>query len=177
MDFYNDIPIGKNNAISKDELAALWQMSEREVRRKVAELRAQDNGDNYVIISSSKTRGFYRTDNPEEIAAYKAETMNRARHTFRPLTKINRVLAQYDNANQYVIEFNNLRAARMAAGYQAKDVVLHVQMHDPKFDKSLLSKIENNKCLPTALQLSVMAGLYGKTPAELAGVEIVQYSD
>lgn len=175
--FYNDIPVGKNNAISKYALAGKWGKSEREVRRIIAELRAQDNGDNYIIISSSRNSGFYKTDDPKEIAAYKAETMNRARHTFKPLTKINRVLAEYDNANQYVIEFNNLRAARLAAGFQAKDVVIKIKAHDPNFDKSLLSKIENNRCLPTALQLSIMAAMYGKTPAELAGVEIVPYNN
>lgn len=179
MNFYNDIPIGKENAISKEALANIWGVGERKARQIIAELRAQDNGDNYIICSSSSSKepGYFRTDNPEEIRAYKNETINRARHTFRPLNKVNRVLALHENARQYVIEFNNLKAARIAAGYSGSEIVEKIRAYDKSFDKSILSKIENNKCLPTALQLSIMAELYGMKTEELTGAEFVRIGE
>lgn len=174
-DYYNDIPIGKDNAVTRGELARKWNMSERYVRRTIAELRAQDNGDNYIIVSYSSGNGFYRTDDLEEIAAYKAETMNRARHTFIPLKKINRVLADYEADDQCVIGFNNIKAARIAAGFQAKDIIAEINKVDPTFNKVLMSNIENNKCLPTAQQLKIIADLLNTSPAELAGLEIAPY--
>lgn len=71
----------------------IWGVStERQVRLIIAELRAQDNGDDYVIISLSNKKGFWRSNDPEEIQTFKRELMNRAQHTFRPLKKINRIL-------------------------------------------------------------------------------------
>ena len=170
---YDSIPIGKENAITKEELQKLWSLSsERVVRRTVAELRKIDNGDNFVIVSLSNCKGFYRTDDPEEILKYKKETLNRAKHTFAPLGKVNRILMENDTQLELAAP-NKLKEAREAAGYKANEVVPIIRKYDPSFDKSMMSKIENNKCLPTRLQLSVMANLYKKPVAELTGVEIV----
>lgn len=170
---YNSIPIGKENAISKEELQKIWGFeSERAVRYTIAELRKMDNGDNFVIVSLSTSKGFYRTDDPEEILRYKKETLNRARHTFAPLGKVNRILMESDSQLELIAP-NKLREAREAAGYKANEVIPIIRKYDPSFDKSMMSKIENDKCLPTKLQLSVMANLYKKTTAELTGVEIV----
>lgn len=170
---YNNIPIGKENAISKERLQELWGLgSERAVRQTIAELRKIDNGDNFIIVSLSSCKGFYRTDDPEDILRYKKETLNRAKHTFAPLGKVNRILMENDAQLEFAAP-NKLKEAREAAGYKANEVVPLIRKYDPSFDKSMMSKIENDKCLPTALQLSVMANLYKKPIAELTGVEIV----
>lgn len=170
---YDSIPIGKENAISKERLQVMWGLtSERAVRQVVAELRKIDNGDNFVIVSLSSCKGFYRTDDPEEILKYKKETLNRAKHTFAPLGKVNRILMENDTQLEFAAP-NKLKEAREAAGYKANEVIPLIRKYDPSFDKSMMSKIENNKCNPTILQLSVMASLYKKTTAELTGVEIV----
>lgn len=170
---YNSIPIGKENAITKEELQKLWGFScERVVRRTIAELRKIDNGDNFIIVSLSNCKGYYRTDDPEEILKYKRETLNRAKHTFSPLGKVNRILMEND-AQLELIAPNKLKEAREAAGLKANEVVPIIRKYDPSFDKSMMSKIENDKCLPTKLQLSIMANLYKKPVAELTGVEIV----
>ena len=90
--YYNDIPIGMENAITKKELQIRWGMTERAVRAKIQLLRAADFGDDMVIISRSSGRGYYRTNNLEEIIAYKQEVINRGKHTFLPLRKVNRIL-------------------------------------------------------------------------------------
>ena len=125
---YNDIPVGRKHAVSKENLMKIWGVgSER-----------------------------------------------KARHTFAPLKKVNRVLDAYETADQLeLLENANLKAARIASGLQAKDVVEEIKKKDPAFNKVTMSLSENNRSLPTALQLSVMADLYKTTPAELLGAEIL----
>lgn len=109
-EMYNSIPIGRENAISKEALAELWgYKTERAVREKIAEMRAVDNGDNYVIVSLSNNKGYYRTDDTEEIMAFKHEVTSRARHTFIPLKKVNRVLMDINNEQLELLPLNNLK--------------------------------------------------------------------
>lgn len=173
-EMYNSIPIGKQNAVSKERLAEMWgYATERHVREIIAKLRAMDNGDNYVIVSLSKNKGFYRTDDIEEVKAYKNETTKRARNTFIPLKKVNRVLMDMDSGQLELVPPNRLKEAREAAGLLAKDVIPIIQKYDSGFNKVTMSLIENNKALPTARQLAVMSKLYKQSTAELIGMEIM----
>lgn len=101
-DYWNDIPVGKENAIKYRELMALWGMSKRGVRAKLYDLSKEDNSDKFVLIRSSFGKGFYRTDDKEEIERFKREVMSRACNTFAPLKKINRILGE--DENQMIIE-------------------------------------------------------------------------
>ncbi len=173
-EMYNSIPVGSENSISREDLKTLWGMkSERGVRIAISELRQFDNGDNYVIVSFSNGKGYYKTDDPSEIANFKREIISRAKNTFAPLKKANRILLNYENQLEFIPP-NNLKAAREEVGLQAKDVVEAIKQKDPTFDKSTMSRIENNKCLPTALQISIMSSLYGKSTGELVGMEVVE---
>ena len=98
-----DIPIGAENAITRAELARKWGVNDRLARRRIAELRAQDNGDEYVIVSHSRgsVRGYYRTNDPEVIKRYVNEVHSRARNTFLPLRKARRVLTVAENRELY----------------------------------------------------------------------------
>lgn len=89
-----DIPVGAENAITRAALCSKWGVGDRDVREIIARLRAEDNGDSYVIVSHSNGRGYYRTDNPEQIRHFYRETMNRARNTFLPLKKVRRLLKE-----------------------------------------------------------------------------------
>ena len=99
----NDIPIGAENAITRNELAAIWGVSDREARRRIAVLRADDNGDGYVIVSHSRggVHGYYRTNDTETIMSYAKEVYNRARNTFIPLRKAQHVLSRNKNRELY----------------------------------------------------------------------------
>ena len=59
-----DIPIGAENAITRAELARKWGVNDRTARERIAALRADDNGDGYVIVSHSRggVHGYYRTN-------------------------------------------------------------------------------------------------------------------
>ena len=164
--YYNDIPIGKDNAISKAALMQRWEMTERMVRRTIQELRAVDFGDDYVIISSSSGKGYYKSDRLEDIAAFKKEVTNRGRHTFLPLRKVNRILAGKASL------VNNLQEIRKAKGITNKEAVEYVRRVDKNFNKVILSQIENGRCGPTNQQLALLAELYESTPEELAGLII-----
>lgn len=94
-EYWQQIPIGKQNAVSYAFLQSLWGMSDkRKVRNRLHELSGYDNGDPYVLIRSSKNRdGFYRTDDADEISAFRLETLHKGRSTFAPIRKCNRILA------------------------------------------------------------------------------------
>ena len=93
LKYYDDIPVGRENAATKKQLMNRWNMSERQVRKIISDLRAEDQGDTFVIVSSSTngTAGYYKTADVEEIKKYERETLNRGKHTFRPLKKIRKV--------------------------------------------------------------------------------------
>ena len=76
-----DIPVGRDKAISRKNLAALWGVSDREARRIVSELRTIDDGTDYVIVSNSRFSGYFRTNDPEEIKHFRNEMINRIRST------------------------------------------------------------------------------------------------
>lgn len=94
MSYIDDIPIGKHNAISRAQLAHKWGVDDRTMRERVSKLRAEDNGDDFIIVSQSRggVNGYWRTDDPEEIRYFFNETKKRAINTFKPLKKMRRVL-------------------------------------------------------------------------------------
>lgn len=87
-----DIPIGKANAITRKQLSKLWNCSDREVRARIAKLREEDNGDDYIIASHSSRPGYYRTNDFETIQWFVNEQSKRARNTFIALRKARRIL-------------------------------------------------------------------------------------
>ena len=98
-----DIPIGAENAITRAELARKWGVNDREARRRIAALRADDNGDGYAIVSHSRggVHGYYRTNDTETIMRYANEVNSRAVNTFLPLRKARRVMIQNENRGLY----------------------------------------------------------------------------
>lgn len=104
--YWHQIPIGKENAITYEELQVLWKTSERNVRKILSELSYYDNGDQLILIRSGRTKGFYRTDDIEEIERYRKECLNKGRSIFAPVRKCNRVLAIDDS--QLVMDFGFL---------------------------------------------------------------------
>lgn len=168
--YWSEIPIGKNNAASYLDLMLKWDRKERDVRSILHELSAFDNGDDYILIRSAKNRGgFYRTDNPDDIKAYREECLAKGRSTFAPVKKINRVLK--NNAEQFSV-INNLRVMREAAGLKQAEVCDAMKQFDNAFDVPLLSKMENGVCMPTLLQCRKLAEIYGCGTADLINYDV-----
>ena len=172
-DFWEDIPVGRKNAASYAELCAMWGCSTRKARAILHELSRYDNGDDYILIRSSSCKGFYKTDNENDIKAYKNECLNKGRSIFAPVKKINRVL----NANVEQYEFiNNLRVIREQKGLKQGQVcsLIQQQTRDNAFDKPLLSKMENGVVLPTPKHVALLAEIYGVEPCELIDISLHQ---
>ena len=167
--FWNDIPIGKKNAVTYTTLKMWWNINEREVRRTLHELSSFDNGDNYVLIRSGKNKGFYRTDNEEEIKLYKRECLNKGKSIFAPIRKINRILSA--NIDQFSIN-NNLRVIREGLQMKQTEVCRIMQEYDEHFDVPMLSKMENGVCLPTPFQLARLSEIYTCQPTDLIQSEM-----
>lgn len=161
---WEDIPVGKENALTYDDLCLLWGEKKREVRRLLHELSLYDNGDEYILIRSGKCKGFYKTDDAEEIAAYKRECLSKGRSVFAPVKKINRVIN--DNTMQMNV-FNNIKPIRYEKGLTQNDVVSKMRFRFPWFDAPMLSKIENGQCLPTPAMCIELALIFGVEPSEL----------
>lgn len=101
----SDIPIGRENAISKAALCRLWGCSERKARNRVAQLRAEPARDGYVILSTSNgPTGYWRSDDPQEIAAFIRETEHRAKNTFLSLKAARQALEDRERAGQMRFE-------------------------------------------------------------------------
>lgn len=92
-EYWKQLPIGKENAYTYNELCKMWKCSERTARSILHELSSYDNGDNLILIRSSKSKGFYLTDDTDEIESYRKECLNKGRSIFAPIKKCNRVLA------------------------------------------------------------------------------------
>lgn len=167
--YWHDIPTVKSQAVTYEELQMWWNVDKREVRKILQELSKYDNGDNYVLIRSGKCKGFYKTDDADEIAAYKKECLNKGLSTLAPIKKINRIMAA--NTTQYSIE-NNLRVIREECLMKQIDVCKYMQRFDSGFDVPMLSKMENGVCMPTPFQLSRLAKLYCCEPADLINADL-----
>ena len=170
--FWSEIPIGKENAVSRTELCAMWNMSERSARKVLHELSLYDNGDDYILIRSGNSKGFYRTNDAVEISAFRKECLNKGRSLFAPLRKINRVRATQDG-NQYSIE-NNLRVYRMMNDMTQPQVVEQLQAFDTGIDVAMLSRMESGRCLPTPYQLMLLSRIYNCEPLHLVNTDLYQ---
>ena len=96
-----DIPIGKENAISRKNLAALWGVSDRTARQMVSELRTIDDGTDYAIVSVSRFSGYYRTNNPDEIDHFRNEMVKRIRSTKKAIETAERISKRIRRERQH----------------------------------------------------------------------------
>ena len=91
---YHDIPVGRENAISRADLAKLWNCSDRTARERVAEMRCMETDDGTFIVAHSQggVKGYYRTNKPDEIRHFIHETSKRAANTVKPVANARRLL-------------------------------------------------------------------------------------
>lgn len=170
LEFYwHDIPTSRNEAVSYDTLQMWWNTNQRGVRYILHALSSYDNGDDYVLIRSGKSKGFYKTDDKDEIEAFKRECLNKGRSVFAPVKKINRILSA--NNNQYSMT-NNMRVIREDRQLKQSTVCEFMRAFDEAFDVPMLSKMENGVCLPTPYQLVKLSEIYGCNPTDLVNADL-----
>nr|DAH56753.1 MAG TPA: hypothetical protein [Caudoviricetes sp.] len=72
-------------------LSGRWNMPDRKVRRQIARFW-EDDSDGMIVVSSSRGRGYYRTNDPDEIRAFIGDTSARIRSLSRLLICARRAL-------------------------------------------------------------------------------------
>lgn len=89
-----DIPVGRENAISRSDLAKKWNCTDRTARERIATLRSMESEDGTFIVAHSQggVKGYYRTDKPDEIRHFIHETRKRAANTAKPIANARRLL-------------------------------------------------------------------------------------
>lgn len=93
FNYWAALPIDTSGIVATyDDLCGVWNCDRRRVRLILAALSDYDNGDEYILIRSSHSAGFYLTKDRDKIAAYRREVYARAMNTLKPLKKIKRVL-------------------------------------------------------------------------------------
>ncbi len=98
-----DIPIGRNNAISRSSLARLWECSDRNARNQIAQFRAKPGEDGYAILSTAhQPSGYWRSNNKAEIERFVKETKARGRNTFVALRDANAALRHMSDQQKMV---------------------------------------------------------------------------
>lgn len=78
-------------------MSNLWQTNDRTARSLISELRRIDFGDDYIIVSFSNGKGYYKTDDIVEIEAFADEMRTRALNIFAPLKKATRIINEHNN--------------------------------------------------------------------------------
>lgn len=169
--YWNDIPIGAENAVPYMYLCMLWDKSEREVRRILHKLSLSDNGDNYIIIRSGHGKGFYKSDDEADLIAYKKECLNKGRSNFAPIKKINRILKGNAEALQTSIH-NNIKAVRLSHEMSQPTLCDEMSKRGCPLDVPTLSKMENGVFIPHPFCLSVMAQILACEPSELVNMDL-----
>lgn len=92
--YWHTIPVGRKNRVTYDQLCESWGLSRRMVRVILNQLATWDNGDDFVLVRSSSSRGFWRTNDRDEIRRYRREPLSRAKSYLRQLDKPNRILGE-----------------------------------------------------------------------------------
>ncbi len=78
MNLLDFIPKGKENAVSRSELAIKTGLDDRTIRNEIKRLVKRG----VPILSSSHTRGYWLSDNLDEIESYIKETDNRRKSLY-----------------------------------------------------------------------------------------------
>lgn len=173
-EYWDTIPSRKDDALTYYDLCHVWGMDKRTVRKVLHDLSCFDNGDDLVLIRSARGCGFYKTDNKREIAEYRAELLGRGKRTLAPLRKIDRVLRV--DGGQLALE-NNIRAMRIDRGMKQEEVCARMKAYDAGFDVSMLSRLENDRCLPTPWQLAHLASIFGCAASDLVNGDLIQCAE
>lgn len=94
------IPMGKENAIGRQELAHILRLPDRTVRRMIQE--ARDRGE--LILNAQDGAGYYTSDDEGELKRQYKTNRNRALSILRQQRHIRRRLREIAQRDQVTIE-------------------------------------------------------------------------
>ena len=82
------IPVGKENAVSRSFLSMLLGLTDREMRRAINQAR----NEGHVIINDQSGRGYYRSEDPADVARQYRQNKRRALSILRQQKHLRRIL-------------------------------------------------------------------------------------
>ena len=100
MSILNYIPVGKDDAVTREQLCALTGMSDRGVRKLIELARIEGA----MIVNDQDGRGYYISDNEEDIRRQMATNHSRAMSILRQQKLLRRKLEELRGADQITIE-------------------------------------------------------------------------
>lgn len=157
MDYRRDIPIGRERAVTRSELARKWGKSERRVREIIQQLRSEPG---MPILSDAKGLGYYRTYDPYELADYLRREVTRAARILRPLMAVHAAM-------NTPTAFCRLRALREAMGMSQSEFVNRLRERCPYMDRVALSKAEGGQVILNPEAMWGAATILGASPADI----------
>ena len=93
MNIISFVPTGRENAVSRYDIAKAVGISERDVRFKIKEANKELERIGEAIVSSSSGRGYWRTNDIAEMEKYLQESSRRratqAKNEDRKSTRLN----------------------------------------------------------------------------------------
>lgn len=97
MNITNFIGVGRENAVTRGELAAMLNLPDRQVRKLIQE--ARDRGE--IIINDQSGAGYYISDDVGELKRQYATNKNRAMSILRQQIHLARRITILDEINKY----------------------------------------------------------------------------
>ena len=83
MNIAASIPAGRENAVSRRELARLTGLTDRSIREHIKGANRALIGEGKAILSSSRARGYWISSEVQEMEEYLKESSRRARAQYR----------------------------------------------------------------------------------------------
>lgn len=100
MNILDFIPVGKENAVTRDQLCAYTGLSDR-INRRLIEIARNEGA---IIVNDSDGEGYYISEDPEEIRRQIATNHSRAMSILRQQKLLRHKLRELENAAQITIE-------------------------------------------------------------------------
>lgn len=168
--YWDDIPTGKENAISRAALMRKWNKSDREVRRIICDLRNDERFGDAVICSSHRNEGYFKSTEPAHIAQFIKETRNRAINTLKPAKNAARVLRILQTGEGQTVQGNLLcclRDIRKAARVSQVEFEQAMRQRYGEFNRVVLSAVENGTVVMTDEQTQYAAEVLHCDPGDI----------
>lgn len=94
MKIIDIIPYGKENAVTRDYLNKKTGIPDRDIRDAIKQANKELEQFGEAILSSSGSRGYWRTNDIAEMQRYLAESRHRCKSTAQNDEPIRRIVAQ-----------------------------------------------------------------------------------
>lgn len=166
----DEIPVGVENAITNAELRQRWNVAERTRQEIVQVLRRDDNGDDYIIMSTANKGAYFRTDNPVIIRSYIEDCQQKIRGIQEDMRKASRIMAQRAAPTpkpSLPTMVCKLKDLRIASGITQADFVRFMRKSCYEFDRMTLSKAENGHIILSLPAILAAAKILSCTPSEI----------